>query len=1162
MVKRIKWVGLLALMLVLLLSTPIFAATPPSAPLNTVPIKQDHLTGGEQRLNQFTTIRANTNGTSTATVNSLPETLPNNTTAIDCTWYLITGAGNQQYYQSGTNLFTAIVKGSRVSVTDSSGGLQVWDTELDMGSTVYQGGTPTVVNDPFNSNYTNNTLEWTYHTGFLGLGTPIYRYLVLIEGCISEQWVIPSAPPVGCDIQFVFHSNVDKTALGNATWISAMDAKGNPLQVISNSYGGSVLVSNLNKVTYPVTVDPTLNFTTTADNTYLYNYSTSYTSILNSAVAAYVSTTSHTLEIGQAWDGTDYNIWKSTLYFPTSSIPAGSSISSASLNLYGVPYLYSLDGAFNIVIQNGQPTYPSMPAVAGDYAASHYSGNGGQISSAGWINSGYNTIALNPTGISWINSTGYTKLLVNSSLVIAGLAPTGSEELAYWAYAQGDGYQPTLTINYTTVPPTVTTGNVSGETVSTATVNGTLVADGGSPTSVNFQYDTTAAYNYSTSMQSGYSSGQNFSATLAGLLPGTYYYYRAQATNAGGTINGADAHVVTLPYPPDTFSATAGNSSVALAWVNGAGYQTTVIQRATGSTAPATPTSGTNIYNGAGTSTTDSTAINGTTYSYSAWSYVSYGAGALTQYSATYVTSTTAPSAPTTPSVHTLAAQNTVSTATLNGNLDSLGGYGTCNVWFQWGLTSSYGTTTSSVPQTSIGPFSVGLITLTPSTTYHFRADASNAAGTVNGLDQTFITGSASAPTMLTSAATGVQLTTATLNGTVTSDGGASVTVWFQYGLDTNYALGTTATSSGLASGDTYYYGLTGLTAATTYHYRAVGQNSSGTAYGLDESFTASSPSTPTVQTNGASLIGAHSAQLNGTLVGSGGATCSVEFEWSTTGAFSGEQVATGWQTGYTDGQTFSYSLTGLSTSTTYYFRADAKNLGGTVNGSSLTLLTVFGAPTGFSAKPISANTVNLSWTSQGDQTYIQYKAGSPPIDRDDGIQAYFGTASSDSISGLAIGTTYYFVAWSWATGAIWSPTTASAVATTFGGQTTTIAGGLAATPAPSTEVPLAPANWWQEPSGDYLQALPFYTSFNNLADTYQIPHGTAWFGLGMFLVFLALIVTFGLTREKIATALVGLFILFVVGRLHMLSLWLILPYLFLAGGFLFAFRSSASVMG
>jgi hypothetical protein len=93
-----------------------------------------------------------------------------------------------------------------------------------------------------------------------------------------------------------------------------------------------------------------------------------------------------------------------------------------------------------------------------------------------------------------------------------------------------------------------------------------------------------------------------------------------------------------------------------------------------------------------------------------------------------------------TPTVTTNAATNAEeTTATLNGNLVSTGGFES-QVWFEYGKTAAYGSSTTKQPKSTPGTFSEGIAGLDDDTTYHFRAAASNSKGTVYGDDGTFTT--------------------------------------------------------------------------------------------------------------------------------------------------------------------------------------------------------------------------------------------------------------------------------------------------------------------------------------------------------------------------------------------------------------------------------------
>jgi hypothetical protein len=103
--------------------------------------------------------------------------------------------------------------------------------------------------------------------------------------------------------------------------------------------------------------------------------------------------------------------------------------------------------------------------------------------------------------------------------------------------------------------PMVVTGAASSITQTSATLNATVNPNGETLSDCHFDYGTTTSYGSSVpcstlpggvSVASG-TSAVAVSAPVSGLTPGTTYFYRIEATNAGGTGQGVDQALTTLP---------------------------------------------------------------------------------------------------------------------------------------------------------------------------------------------------------------------------------------------------------------------------------------------------------------------------------------------------------------------------------------------------------------------------------------------------------------------------------------------------------------------------------------------------------------------------------------------------------------------------------------
>jgi uncharacterized protein (TIGR02145 family) len=126
--------------------------------------------------------------------------------------------------------------------------------------------------------------------------------------------------------------------------------------------------------------------------------------------------------------------------------------------------------------------------------------------------------------------------------------------------------------------------------------------------------------------------------------------------------------------------------------------------------------------------------------------------------------------------------------------------------------------------------------------TYSYRVSSFNSVGkSLTYSNEVTLTPTAAPvmPTLTTTAASSITLTTATSGGNISSDGGATITargVCWSTSPNPTIAL-STKTTDGSGSG-AFTSNITGLTANTTYYVRAYATNSIGTAYGNEINFT------------------------------------------------------------------------------------------------------------------------------------------------------------------------------------------------------------------------------------------------------------------------------------------------------------------------------------
>ena len=292
------------------------------------------------------------------------------------------------------------------------------------------------------------------------------------------------------------------------------------------------------------------------------------------------------------------------------------------------------------------------------------------------------------------------------------------------------------------------------------------------------------------------------------------------------------------------------------------------------------------------------------------------------------------------PTVTTLAATNITATmATLKGTVNPNGAVLSTN-YFQYGLTTNYGS--FSATNTLTATYGISAVTsqltgLAPGTGYHYRLVAANSAGASYGSDLTF-TNLSAAPTVTTLAPSNITATGATLNGTVNPGGGVT-TAYFQYGLTTDY--GSFSPTNALAATNALLNvtnRISGLAPATVYHYRVLAANAAGTNSGSDLTFT-NLIAAPAVLTLAASGVSNTVATLNGT-VNPGGGVTTAYFQYGLTtdyGSFSPTNALAATNAVWN----VPNLISGLASATVYHYRVVAANSAGTSYGSNFTFTTI-----------------------------------------------------------------------------------------------------------------------------------------------------------------------------------------------------------------------------
>jgi hypothetical protein len=337
------------------------------------------------------------------------------------------------------------------------------------------------------------------------------------------------------------------------------------------------------------------------------------------------------------------------------------------------------------------------------------------------------------------------------------------------------------------------------------------------------------------------------------------------------------------------------------------------------------------------------------------------------------------------PIVNTISAVNISNTgATIHSELEYDGGSSATIRGICWSSNQNPTIEDSNTTNgNGVGSYISFITGLNPGTIYFVRSYATNSAGTYYGNQINFTTTnfSGSVPSISTHQASNLTDNSAVSGGTVSSDGGSSVTQrGVCFSISQNPTLNNAVIYNGTGIGS-FTSSISGLTPNTTYYVKAFASNAIGTAYGNQISFATENEvsSIPTLTTYIATGITANSAFSGGNVTYDGGSSVvqrGVCWNTNPNPTISDNTTDNGTGIG-----AFTSTIPNLNGNTTYYVRAYATNDAGTAYGNQVTFTTLSPAATlagsnncssltGVSSSYTYWNGVNYastSWTVSGN---------------------------------------------------------------------------------------------------------------------------------------------------------------------------------------------------
>lgn len=204
------------------------------------------------------------------------------------------------------------------------------------------------------------------------------------------------------------------------------------------------------------------------------------------------------------------------------------------------------------------------------------------------------------------------------------------------------------------------------------------------------------------------------------------------------------------------------------------------------------------------------------------------------------------------PTVTTPSSTSILTTsASIGGNITSTGGANITESGIYYSTNSGFADgagTKVTASATGTGLFSTSVTGLNVSTTYYFKAYATNSAGAGYSLQSSFVTITpVVAPTITTPALQTATSTNAIVSANVTNNGGEILTERGFYWSTTNGFADGAGTKIAVAGTSTGAFSTTIglLSTSTTYYFKGFASNSAGTVYTSQASFTTTAMNSP-----------------------------------------------------------------------------------------------------------------------------------------------------------------------------------------------------------------------------------------------------------------------------------------------------------------------------